>query len=72
MYIYIYIYSEVMRTIQCAHPSHHHDGLLLVLEPTECSKSTKRLSEERKKGKNRKQKNRKKGKKKNSQNQWID
>ena len=45
-----------MKTIQCAHPPHHHNGFvatcrlwtasggvhaLLVLEPTECSTSTK-------------------------------
>ena len=45
-----------MKTIQCAHPPHHHNGfvakfqlwtatgrvhVLLVLEPTECSTSTK-------------------------------
>ena len=58
IYIYtcIYIYSDVMKTIQCAHCPHHHNGLvatcrlwtasdgvhaLLVLEPTECSTSTK-------------------------------
>ena len=51
MYIYIYIYSgDVMKTIQCAHPHHHHNGFvatcqlwtasggihaLLVLEPKE-------------------------------------
>ena len=50
-YIYnVYIYSDIMKTIQCAHP-HHHNGFvvtcrlwtasggvhaLLVLEPTEC------------------------------------
>ena len=54
--MYIYIYSEVMKTIQCAHPPHHHNGFvatcrvwtasggvqaLLMLEPTECSTSTK-------------------------------
>ena len=46
-----------MKTIQCAHPSHHHNGFLatcrlwtasggvhalLVLEPTECSTSTQK------------------------------
>ena len=46
-----------MKTIQCAHPPHHHNGFvatcqlwmasggvhaLLVLEPTECSTSTSR------------------------------
>ena len=58
MYIYIYvnIYSDVMKIIQCAHPPHHHNGFvatgqlwttsggdhaLLVLEPTKCSKSTR-------------------------------
>ena len=61
MYIYVYMYinvcmAEVMKTIQCAHPPHHHNGfvatcqlwtvsdgvhLLLVLEPIECSTSTK-------------------------------
>ena len=45
-----------MKTIQCAHPPHHHNGfvatcllwttsggvhVLLVLEPTECSTSTR-------------------------------
>ena len=50
IYIYICIYSDIMKTIQCAHP-HHHNGFvvtcrlwtasgsvhaLLVLEPTEC------------------------------------
>ena len=45
-----------MKTIQCAHPPHHHNGFvgtcrlwtasggvhaLLVLEPTECSTSTR-------------------------------
>ena len=49
------MYSEVMKTVQCAHPHHHHNGFvttcrlwtasgrvhaLLVLEPTECSTST--------------------------------
>ena len=39
-----------MKTIQCTHPPHHHNGFvatasggvpaLLVLEPTECSTST--------------------------------
>ena len=52
----IQIYSDVMKTIQCAHPPHHHNGFvatcrlwtasggvhaLLVLEPTECSTSTR-------------------------------
>ena len=57
MYIYVYIYShEVMRTIQCAHPLYNHNGFvatcrlwtasggvhaLLVLEPRECSTSTR-------------------------------
>ena len=57
IYIYIiYIYNEVMKTVQCAHPVHHHNGFvatcqlwmassgvhtLLVLEPTECSTSTR-------------------------------
>ena len=56
IYIYIQIYSDVMKTIQCAHPPHHHNGFvatcrlwtvsggvhaLLVLEPTECSTSTR-------------------------------
>ena len=56
IYIYIYIYSEVMETIQCAHPPHHRNGFvavcrlwttssgvhaLLVLEPAECSRSTR-------------------------------
>ena len=56
IHIYIYIYSDVMKTIQCAHPPHHHNGFvatcrlwtasggvhaLLVLEPTECSTSTR-------------------------------
>ena len=51
----IQIYSDVMKTIQCAHPPHHLNGFvatcrlltassrvhaLLVLEPTECSTST--------------------------------
>ena len=45
-----------MKTVQCAHPPHHHNGFvvtwwlwtasgrvhaLLVLEPTECSTSTR-------------------------------
>ena len=45
-----------MKTIQCAHPPHHHNGFvatcrlwtasagvhaLLVLEPTQCSTSTR-------------------------------
>ena len=52
----IHIYSDVMKTIQCAHLPHHHNGFvatcrlwsasggvhpLLVLEPTECSTSTR-------------------------------
>ena len=52
----IQIYSDVMKTIQCAHPPHHHNGFvatyqlwtasggihaLLVLEPRECSTSTR-------------------------------
>ena len=52
----VFLYSDVMKTIQYAHPPHHHNdfvatwGLgtasggvhaLLVLEPTECSTSTK-------------------------------
>ena len=52
----IQINSDVMKTIQCAHPPHHHNGFvatcrlwtasggvhaLLVLEPTECSTSTR-------------------------------
>ena len=56
IYIYIQIYSDVMKTIQCAHTPHHHNGFaatcrlwrasggvhaLLVLEPTECSTSTR-------------------------------
>ena len=51
-----YIYSEVMKAIQCAHPPHHHNSFvatcrlwtvsggvhaLLALEPTECSTSTR-------------------------------
>ena len=50
------VYSEVMKAIQCTHPPHHRNGFavtcrlwmasrgvhaLLVLEPTECSTSTK-------------------------------
>ena len=32
IYIYIYImYSEVMKTIQCAHPPHLHDFTIYVL-----------------------------------------
>ena len=27
-YIYIYIYSDVMKTIQCTHPPHHHNGFV--------------------------------------------
>ena len=53
---YIYVYSYVMKTIQQNHPPHHHNGFgatcplgtasggvhaLLVLEPTECSASTR-------------------------------
>ena len=53
IYIYIYIYKK---TIQCTHPTHHHNGFvatcqlwmasgsvnaLLVLEPMECSTSTR-------------------------------
>ena len=49
-------YSQVMKTNQCAHPPHHHNAFvatcrlwtasggvqaLLVLEPTECSATTK-------------------------------
>ena len=56
MYIFIYVYSEVMKIIQCAHPPYHHNGFvvtcqlwtasggvhaLLVLEPKECPTSTK-------------------------------
>ena len=26
IYIYTHIYSEVMKTIQCAQPRHHHNG----------------------------------------------
>ena len=26
--MYIYIYSEVMKTIQCAYPPHHHNGFV--------------------------------------------
>ena len=52
----IQVYSDVMKTIQCAHPLHHHNGFvatyrlwtasggvhaLLVLEPTECSTGTR-------------------------------
>ena len=52
----IYIYSDVMKRIQCPHPPHHRNGFvatcrlwtasggvhaLLVLEPTECSTSIK-------------------------------
>ena len=51
-----YIYSDVMNTIQCAHPPHHHNGfvatcrlwtvsggvhVLLVSEPIECSTITR-------------------------------
>ena len=28
--IYIHIYSEVMKTIQCAHPPHHHNGFAVT------------------------------------------
>ena len=28
MYIYIHIYSELLKTIQCTHPPHHHNGLV--------------------------------------------
>ena len=50
------IYSDVMKTIQCAHCPHHHSGFvatcrlwtasggvhaLSVLEPTECSTNTR-------------------------------
>ena len=56
IYIHIYIYSGVMKTMQCTHPPYHHNAFvatcrlwmasggvhaLLVLEPTECSTSTK-------------------------------
>ena len=52
----MYIYSEVMKTIQCPHPPHHRNGFvatcqlwttsggvhaLLMLETTECSASTR-------------------------------
>ena len=52
----LYMYSDVTKTIQCAHPLHHHNAFaatcrlwmvsggvqaLLVLEPTECSTSTR-------------------------------
>ena len=52
----MYIYNEVMKTIQCALLPHHHKNFvatcrlwmasggihaLLVLEPTNCSTSTK-------------------------------
>ena len=55
--MYIYLYSDVMKTIQCAHPPRHYNGFvatfrlwtasggvhaLLVLEPTECSTSIKK------------------------------
>ena len=54
--MYIYMYSNVMKKIQCAHPPHHPNGFVatcwlwtgsggvhvsLVLEPTECSRSTR-------------------------------
>ena len=50
------IYSDAIKTIQCAHPPHHHNDFvttcrlrtaigrvhaLLVLEPTECLTSTR-------------------------------
>ena len=50
------MYSDVIKTIQCAHPRHHHNGFvatcwlwtasgevhaLLTLEPTECPTSTR-------------------------------
>ena len=28
IYIYISIYSEAMKTVQCAHPHHHHNGFV--------------------------------------------
>ena len=52
----MHIYSEVIKTIQCAYPPHRHNGFvatcwlptasgriyaLLVIEPTECSTSTR-------------------------------
>ena len=53
MCVCVHIYSDVVKTIQCAHPPYHHNGFvatcwlwsasggaLLVLEPTECSTST--------------------------------
>ena len=56
IYMYnIHIHSEVMKTIKCAYPPHHHNGFaatcwlwtasgvvhaLLVLEPTEYLTST--------------------------------
>ena len=30
MYVCKYIYSEVMKTIQCAHPPYHHNSFVLV------------------------------------------
>ena len=54
--MYIHIYSDVMKTIHCTHPPHHHNAFvatcqlwtvsgrvhaLLVLEPTEYSTSTR-------------------------------
>ena len=54
--MYIYIYTDVMKTIQCAHPPYHHcdfvvtcrlwtvtDGVyaVLVLETTESSTSNR-------------------------------
>ena len=51
----LYMSSDVTKTIQCAHPLHHHNAFvatcrlwivsggvqaLLVSEPTECSTST--------------------------------
>ena len=56
VYMYIYIHSDVMKTIQCTYLPHHRNGFvatcrlwtasggvhaLLVLEPTECSTSTR-------------------------------
>ena len=52
----IYTHTDIMKTIQCIHPLHHHNGFvatwrlwaasgrvhaLLVLEPTECSTSSR-------------------------------
>ena len=60
MYIYIYIYSEVMKTIQCTHPPHHRNSFvatcrlwtasggvhaMLALEPTSAQQA---LGKERK------------------------